>query len=287
MISKVRIAAAVAIHAGLIYFFRHSFVWYGLNSVKNPYYNFSLFFIGLWLVVQYLNKVVMPAQAGIQSNLDADWIPAFAGMTKRADYPVIGLATGIAAWAAYIIWRGPYFALVCFLLTSLLTIRWASKSFSERIDGLYCAVFFTLPFPFYAELLSLLQIFTLRVSLIICRLSGLPLENEGSLVFLKDGPVRIAAACSGFQSLIVLFALAGMIAYFARLTFLRKFLMLLLSIAIAVGFNIARVSAMLAVGKIWDVSTAFQFWHGLSAWLFYALALGSMAAVGMCLKPRR
>ncbi len=265
MSSRSRAATACLLHAGLILFFRDVFVWYGLNSLKNPYYNFSLFYIGLWLAAQFILKIE----------------------SRSADRPVAGLLLTCAAWSAYIIWKGPYISAVCFLSTSMLIMRWASPPACRRIDGLYTAVFLTLPFPCYVEVLSALQMFTLRESLALCRGFGWTFDHQGSLVFLRDGPVRIAAACSGFQSLVVFLALAGMLGCFLRLALPGKFLMLISALVIAIAFNIARVFAMLLVGNHWSVAAAEEFWHGVSAWLFYAGALGSMSGVGLWLRNRR
>lgn len=188
------------------------------------------------------------------------------------------------AWASIYIWRGPYFGMLAFLFSALLIVRWVSDRAAGWMDGGVCAVFFTLPFPYHAEILSLLQILTLRVSLWVSAAIGHPLTNEGSLIYLSDGPVRIAAACSGFQSLVVLVALAGMFGHLTKMSVARKALMLILAATMAIGFNILRVSAMLMVGDQWGLSTAMNFWHGLSGWLFYSLALGSMAALGFRLK---
>jgi len=45
-----------------------------------------LYFVIIQVVMPAPDKIIRgQAPAGIQSNLDADWIPAFAGMTKRAE----------------------------------------------------------------------------------------------------------------------------------------------------------------------------------------------------------
>ncbi|OGH61412.1 MAG: hypothetical protein A3G34_05360 [Candidatus Lindowbacteria bacterium RIFCSPLOWO2_12_FULL_62_27] len=256
---------AAALHLGLAVFFRNDFYWYGRNCVDNPYYDFSLFFVAGWWIAEKLRP---PKQ-----------VPA--------GHPAWGAALAVVAWGCYLTWKGPYLGMASFLLTSILLLRFLTPGVSRRVDGLYCAVLFTMPFPFYAEFLSILQLFAQRASLGLMALMSAPLSHEGSLVHLKDGPVRVAAACSGFQSLIVLFAISALLAHLLELNFARKFMLIAFSIVSSIAFNVLRVTAMLGVGQAWGVDTAVKFWHGPSAWIFYLMALGSLVWAGAVLKRRR
>ena len=289
-----KILAVAGIHVGLGYYFSDVFPWYFQNSLHNPFYTFAWPFVALWVGADFVKSRKMfltgggdptPRSSRACRGMGGRSGPALmAGKLTMSGWTMSGLLAIV--FSCHLHWRGTFFAAVCLLLTSLISVLWISRAGHRCLSSLYGAFFFTLPLPYNSEILAALQLFTLRTSIKICGVVGYPLTSHGSLVLLKDGPVRIADACSGFQSLIVLIALAGLLSHLMKLNLAGRFLAIVSAIGSATGANILRVSLVLWIGSRSGVSTAMNFWHGLSAWLFYILALGCIwgvcAGLGGC-----
>lgn len=197
----VMIAAVIGLHAFLIYYFRNVFKWYWVNTLANPYYDFALIFVALWMglyLFVYKKKTF-----------------------KRMNLFLV-IATLAVLWVVYAVWKGKYFAAVCFMTSSVFCISFVWHKIAGYVDSFYTAVFFTLPFPFYTEVLSFMQIITLKASLLVTGLIGLGLKSRGASVFFYDGEIQIAAACSGFQSAVVLFYILAFGALGVESIWLRK-----------------------------------------------------------------
>ncbi len=116
-------------------------------------------------------------------------------------------------------------------------------------------------------------------------LNGLGIETitEGSRIRLLHNPeisYEVAAACSGLRSLLAMTAITAVYAYWTQRTFVRKWLLFLCSIPLAVVGNIVRVTTIFLVAQAFSKNIADGLYHDYSGYIVFAASISCMVAVG-------
>jgi len=101
--------------------------------------------------------------------------------------------------------------------------------------------------------------------------------------------LEVAEACSGIRSLLSLFTLSIFYGYFLEKTFLRRTLLALASIPIAIAANAVRILGTGLCVQYWDPDKALGFFHEFSGWVMFLVSLGCLLIVqqAMHLVPAR
>ena len=122
---------------------------------------------------------------------------------------------------------------------------------------------------------------------------GLAAVREGTAV-ISRGPhpfaVDVAEPCSGLRSLFALMALTAGYAYFNQPTWLRRGLLFLCSIPLAVAGNVARIVSICIIASCTDPKFATGFYHDYSGYIVFIVAITLMVVVGEAIDrvfPRR
>lgn len=151
-----------------------------------------------------------------------------------------------------------------------------------------------------------LQIYASQIAVWGIRLFGVPTVRKGNVFeILPNGATQVIAlevveACSGIRSLMTLATLALMLAYFTRdeqhntdsglkicfksFGFWRAAILMTAAIPIAVLTNAARVAATGVFTYFYGKKALDDFWHDLSGWLVYLIALGLLIGINFVLK---
>jgi exosortase len=97
--------------------------------------------------------------------------------------------------------------------------------------------------------------------------------------------LEVAEACSGIRSLMSLFTLAVFYGYFMDKSNLRRVLLALASIPIAIAANALRILGTGLCVQYWDPDKALGFFHEFSGWVMFLVSLGCLYIVHrvMCL----
>ena len=100
-----------------------------------------------------------------------------------------------------------------------------------------------IPFPavIYNQITFPLQLFASRVAASILPLFNVPVLREGNVIELPMMRLEVAEACSGIRSLMSLFTVAVIYGYLLEPSTLRRTLLALASIPIAVAANALRI----------------------------------------------
>lgn len=112
---------------------------------------------------------------------------------------------------------------------------------------------------------------------------GIECERVGTMLRSPYFDLNVEAACSGLRSLLAMTALTAVYAYFTQKTLVKKWLLFILSIPIAVIANIGRIISIALV----SITTGQKFGAGLhhdwSGYVLFSLAIGMMVGVGTLL----
>lgn len=106
----------------------------------------------------------------------------------------------------------------------------------------------------------------------IARALTLPMVREGSFIHFKQDHLLIGDVCGGLRSLIALFAIGMLTAYFSRTKMWARICVLILAGPIAVAANIFRILMLCIVGYFWGSPVASGRFHDVSGVLIFAVA---------------
>jgi exosortase len=112
---------------------------------------------------------------------------------------------------------------------------------------------------------------------------GIECQRVGTMLRSDYFDLNVEAACSGLRSLLAMTALTAVYAYFTQDTFVKKWLLFLASIPIAVAGNIGRIISIALV----SITTGQKFGTGLhhdwSGYVLFTVAISLMVAFGKLL----
>ena len=124
-----------------------------------------------------------------------------------------------------------------------------------------------------------LQILASKLASNLLRLSEVPVLREGNVIILPAMRLEVAEACSGIRSLMSLFSLSIFYGHFLEASLLRRSMLALASVPIAIGANAARILGTGLCVQYWDPDKAVGFFHEFSGWLMFLLSLGCLFIV--------
>ena len=147
-----------------------------------------------------------------------------------------------------------------------------------------------LPAIIYNQVTFPLQILASKTASDLLPLFGVPVLREGNVIVLPMMRLEVAEACSGIRSLISLFTLAIFYGYFLEKSVLRRTLLALSSIPIAIGANAVRILGTGLCVQYWDPDKAMGFFHEFSGFVVFLVSLGCLFGVHKALtlfSPKR
>ena len=144
-----------------------------------------------------------------------------------------------------------------------------------------------IPAILFNEITFPLQILASKLASALLPLFGVPVLREGNVIELSAMKLEVAEACSGIRSLMSLFTLAIFYGYFLEKSILRRVILALASIPIAIAANAVRIFGTGLCVQYWDPDKAVGFFHEFSGWVIFLVSLGCLFIVhrAMCLVP--
>ena len=133
------------------------------------------------------------------------------------------------------------------LLAVGLSLYLFGPEFSRKIAFPLGFLAFMFPLPLQAiSALSLpLKLMVASIAADVVRALGVPLFREGAIIHLAKTSLAIGDPCTGIRSLISLLAVGALIAYFSKTTTLRRMILVLFAIPVAIFANTLRVCALI------------------------------------------
>lgn len=152
-----------------------------------------------------------------------------------------------------------------------LSLHLLGLEFTKKISFPLGFLIFMFPLPMGA-----ISIFSFPLKLMVANLStallnlfGFPIFREGAVVHLARTTLTIDDPCSGIRSLISLLALGALIAYISHMGLLRKTILFISAIPIAIFTNVLRVCALILAANGWGAN-----WAMPEHWFHTASGLG-------------
>ena len=128
-----------------------------------------------------------------------------------------------------------------------------------------------------------LQLFAAQTASFCLFSLGIPVLREGNLIMLASTTLEVAEACSGLRSLLSLLALGTVYGYFSQNVMWKRWMLVLLSVPIAIIANAARVSGTGILAHYFGDEAAEGFYHTFEGWLVFVVAFVLLFICGLVL----
>ena len=128
-----------------------------------------------------------------------------------------------------------------------------------------------------------LQLFAAQAATFCLFSLGIPVFREGNLIMLASTTLEVAEACSGLRSLLSLLALGTVYGYFSQNVMWKRWMLVVLSIPIAIIANAFRVSGTGILAHYFGAEAAEGFYHTFEGWLVFVVAFVLLFLCGIIL----
>lgn len=167
----------------------------------------------------------------------------------------------------------------------LVGLVWAMFGAKTARQVLFPALFllFCLPLHSYLDLVTIhLRLLAVSIGYGVLQGCGVDIVREGTMLVSPTGAfsIDVAEPCSGMRSLFAMMALTAAYSYFTQPTWLRRGLLFVLAIPIAVAGNVARIFSIVAIAATCSSDFATGFYHDYSGYVVFLVAVFLMVVTG-------
>ena len=167
----------------------------------------------------------------------------------------------------------PFLSAVSFLFVlSGLVLYFLGKDVIRTLLFPISFLVFAIPFPFLVEVAYILQSLSVHSSTLIIEALGIPVTMLGAEIHLQNASFSIGLPCSGINTLISLLALTAIFIYVLKCPFYKKAALFCISIPIAIGANILRITSILLIAHQYGSDAAMKFFHDFSNPFLFVIA---------------
>ncbi|MEI6515579.1 MAG: exosortase C-terminal domain/associated protein EpsI [bacterium] len=179
-----------------------------------------------------------------------------------------------------------------FVLVSLIMLLWGVPFFLfgrqiARILVFPCGyLVFCIPMSFLDSLTFPLRMISSSVSEAVLDGCGISVTRIGTAMHINSGggfSLDVAHPCSGLRYLLAMVALTTAYAYFTQNSAVKRGILSLSAIPLAMAGNIARIILIAIVGVWFGQEFALGFYHDYSGYVVFAVATSLMLGVGTLL----
>jgi exosortase len=148
----------------------------------------------------------------------------------------------------------------------------------------YLVLAIPVPYVIYFAVAFPLQIWATKITAVLLHLLGMPSLRQGNVIHLPGYSLEVVEACSGLRSLVSLLALSGVYAHLTQKTTLKKLILFLSAVPIALVANIFRISMTALGAYLISPKMAEDFLHELSGLVVFIVSFICLFIFGEILK---
>jgi exosortase A len=201
----------------------------------------------------------------------ADFVPANSGMLLV----IMGLGLYLVGMVA-----GESFT----MRTSMLIVLAGTIIFGygfglfKTISFPFFYLIFMIPLPYilYDSVAFPLKLVVSKYSVDFLKLIGIPVMREGNVIRLVSTTLEVADACSGIRSMMSLLALSAALAYFTQSGWVKRTVLIALSIPIALFANSIRVIGTGILANRYGAAAAEGFFHEFAGLVIFGVAMAML-----------
>jgi len=140
----------------------------------------------------------------------------------------------------------------------------------------YLIFMIPLPYILYDSVAFPLKLLVSRYSVDFLKLIGIPVMREGNIICLVNTTLEVADACSGIRSLMSLLALSTALAYFSQKGWIKRVVLIVLAIPIAIFANSIRVIGTGILASKYGPTVAEGFFHEFAGLVIFGVAMAML-----------
>ncbi len=207
---------------------------------------------------------------------------AFAGSLLGLFILIPGLLLLIAGKVGSEFFIQRFSFLLC-LLGIILLLAGARIARIVLVPVFYLVFMIPLPAIIWNKLAFPLQLFGSALTEEVIRFLGVPVFREGNVLHLAETSLEVVAACSGLRSLVTMFALAGLLAFLAKLPLWKRLVLFVSAAPAAIIANIIRLTGTALLASRYGGKVAQGFLHDFSGMVVFAIGLMLLFGVNFLL----
>ncbi len=177
-----------------------------------------------------------------------------------------------------------------------IAFYWTLWSLTYAFFGIAFArlTLFPVAFLLFTVPLSFLDIFTVKLRFLTSGLAalllngiGIPVARVGTGLFCLSGEgfnLDVADPCSGLRSIFALSALTAAYAYSTQKTLLKKWILFLCAVPIAIIGNLVRIFLIAVVAKFFGQAIATGFYHDYSGYVVFIVGIFAVMQLAAWMK---
>jgi len=135
--------------------------------------------------------------------------------------------------------------------------------------------------PSGAFLVPSLQKITADITVAGLHILRIPVFSDGLMIEIPEGSFEVAEACAGLRFLIASTVFGCFFAVLMYLSFIRRALFIILSVAVPIAANGLRALGIIVLAHLEGSAAAVEADHVLYGWLFFTLVILILIAIGM------
>jgi exosortase A len=203
-----------------------------------------------------------------------------AALTPHGYWPaVICIAAGALAWlmgdaAGVSLMR--HAALIMILQGSVAAIL----GFNVLRGLLFPLFYMVFLVPFGEELVPILQTVTAKMCMVMLGWAGIPAQIDGIFITTPGGYFKVAEACAGVMFLIAMVAYGALVANLCFARWSRRITFLAVCVIVPILANGIRAFGTIYIAEHVGVGFAAGFDHIFYGWIFFAIVIAIVMALG-------
>lgn len=140
-----------------------------------------------------------------------------------------------------------------------------------------------LPYIVYDAVAFPLKLMVAKFSVFSLKMLGVVVWRDGNIIRFPQTVLEVADACSGLRSLMSLLALAVAYAFISQTSNLKRTVLVLSAIPIAIFTNMVRVIVTGILAQYYGAAAAEGFFHEFAGFVVFAVAMVLLFLFGMLL----
>jgi exosortase len=194
----------------------------------------------------------------------------------------------IVIGALFLHWLGAKMQQTRISLMSLILLFWGIPFYLfgwqlvKRLVFPVSYLIFCIPLNFMDVIAFPLRLLSTKMAVGMLQGIGIEAGRNGTAILIPSMPtgMDVADPCSGLRSLLAMTALTAVYAYFTQKTIVRKWILFLASIPLAVVGNIARIVTIAIVAEALGPKPALGLYHDYSGYILFSAAITTMVVIG-------
>lgn len=196
---------------------------------------------------------------------------------------------GVVICALFLHWVGAKMQQTRFSLISLVLLIWGVPFYlfgwqlAKKLIFPCSYLIFCIPLNFMDVMAFPLRIFSTKLATGMLNGIGIGAIRSGTAIYSNVAggfEFDVADPCSGLRSLLAMTALTAVYAYFTQKTFIKKWILFMASIPLAVIGNIARIVTVAIVAEAFGGKLALGIYHDYSGYILFTAAITAMVLIG-------